>query len=86
MDRGADLFLDGSGVADTGRATVPHEVEPKRVQIFLQPRSLKIVRNNLRPRCERRLDPGFDLQSERPRLSRNQSGPDHDIGVRRVGA
>lgn len=59
LGRDRDWNRQGSEIADAGRAAVADEVEPKRLQRLLDPRSGVITRDDLASRGTRDLDPGL---------------------------
>src|SRR5439155_25397358 len=61
-DRFGDLVRQRPGVPDARRAAVADRVEAELVEVLLQPRLLVILRHDLRPRSQRRLDPRLALQ------------------------
>ena len=86
VDRLGDRRSERARIADAGGAAITDEIEPERVEIGLQAALLEIVGDDLRPGCQRRLDPGLRLQALFIGLLGNQPRCDQHIGVRRVGA
>src|SRR5918997_4650627 len=74
------------GVADARGAAVANDVEPELLQVVQQARGLQVLGDDLGARREARLDVWLHRQALLDRLLREQPGPDHDRGVRRVGA
>ena len=85
-NRRRDRRVQRPRVADAGGAAIAHQIEPHRIEIFLQPGGGQVFADHLRARGQRGLDPGFAGQSQRAGLARQQPRPDHHIGVRGVGA
>ena len=86
VDCRRNLGLQRAGVADAGGAAIAHQVEAHGIQVFLQPGGVQIFADHLASGGQRGLDPGLARQPQRAGLARHQSGPDHDIGVRGIGA
>ena len=85
-DGGADLFGQGTGVADAGRAPESDDVEAETFEVFEQSRLLEIVLHHHGARGEARLDPGLHHETACAGVAREQPGSDQHRGVRCVGA
>ena len=75
-----------SRVADAGRAAVTHRVETYGIQVVQQICFFEIVGNNPGAWRQARLDPWFRLETFGVRVTRQQSGSDHNHRVRGIGA
>ena len=85
-DRVFDCGRQGAGVADARRAAVTHEVEAELVEIHLQAGPVQIIAHHARAGRERRLDDGIHAEPALHGLLRQQTGGEHDAGIRRVRA
>ena len=86
LDGRRNLIRQRPRVADARRAAVAHQIETEQVEVLGQPGLLEVLRDDLRARRERRLDPRLDLQALGDRLLGDQAGADHHGRVRRVRA
>ena len=81
-----DRFLQRSGISDAGRAAEADEIKAELVEIGLKTRFLEVLLDDLRTRRERGLDPWFCAQPLGDGVARQQSGRQHDAGVRGIRA
>jgi hypothetical protein len=86
LDRPGDRVVEGSGVADAGRAAVAGQGEPERLERGHQPGRLEIAGDGPGARRQRRLDRRADGQATGDGVAGEQAGADHDRRVGRVGA
>ena len=75
-----------SGIADAGGTAVADHAETNTLEVFKQPGIAQVVGDDLRTRCQRGLDPGFNGKTFSHGVSRQQAGSDDDAGIGGVGA
>ncbi len=83
---GCNFVGQRTAVADAGRATVTHGVEPEQIEVDVQTRSLQVIGHDFRAGCQARLHPRLSREALFNRALRQQARANHHAGIRCVGA
>jgi len=86
FNQALDRRMQGSAVADAGRAAEGGKMEAEGLKIRGEAGGIQVTDHDLRPRGKGCLDEGGDLQSPSHRVSRQETGTDEDEGIGGVGA
>jgi hypothetical protein len=85
LDGVRDLHRQRTGIADTCRAAIAHDIESELIQVGGEPGAVIVVRHHLGPGRQGGFDPWLPLQPALDRFLGEKTCSEHHRGVRGVG-